>query len=178
MMKKYFKYFISAVLFVSLVAKANDDVLDLHPPVKVAYQGKEAIVLFLSNKEMVSVGTVYAISLPSLSSKAISVPSIARGKIISVFFYEKKSHNVRENEKSMFVLNEKMVDDESQFGSIYTLTRFSLNSISAGLLVQYFDSDNRDDRFINCFEGIYKVDNKRSKCKYNNYRSIINELSK
>lgn len=69
------------------------------------------------------------------------MPSIARGKIISIFFYEKKSTNVRENEKSMFVLNEKMVDDESQRGSIYTLTRFSLNPSSTGLLVQYFDSD-------------------------------------
>lgn len=169
--------FIGVMLWIPLVVNAGDGLIALYPLVKTSYQGNEIVVSFLSTGGSAPAGLIYAISLPSLASTFIRAPaSLGEGKIISVFFYERKSLDVRQNEKSMFVINERTVNDAVQHGHIYTISRFSLIPDTSGLLIKYYDSDNRDERFINCFEGVYVTDNKQSSCQYKSPQSVIKAL--
>jgi hypothetical protein len=169
--------FIGVLFLTSSLVDAGARLVELHPPVKLVYQGKEAIVSFLTS-EGASSGNVYTITLPSRKSNNINIPSLAKGKIISVFFYETKETDTNENGRSMFVLNQETVDNEFQAGSIYSVARFSLLPQSSGLMVQFFESDNQDYRFLNCFDGVYKDNKKHSSCAYKDANSIKKALDK
>ncbi|WP_349921908.1 hypothetical protein [Aeromonas veronii] len=171
------KYLTSIILLIPSLVNAGSGLVELHPPIKAMYQGKEAIVSFLAS-EGASSGNLYTISLPSRKSDNISIPSLAKGKIISVFFYETKETDAKENGRSMFVLNQETVDNEFQVGSIYSVARFSLLPQSSGLMVQFFESDNQDYRFLNCFDGVYKDSKKHSSCEYKDANSIKKALDK
>ncbi|MGL5758979.1 hypothetical protein [Plesiomonas sp.] len=171
------KYLTSIFLLFSSLVNASSGFVELHPPVKASYQGKEAIVSFLAS-EGTSSGVIYVISLPSQKSKTINIPNLAKGEVVSVFFYERKNINVKDSEKSMFVLNEEKVDNETQVGKIYSAARFSLFPQPSGLIVQFFERENQDYRFLNCFDGTYKSDNKKSSCEYKDANSIKKALNK
>ena len=154
---------------------------EMHSPVLISAEGKSAVAFFLKNnlkgkiKEHVADGEIYFMQNKPLVLGLNYVWKVEGDRIASVFFYDWNSPERKG--RSMFILTESDVSDESFEGKVYSVMELPVVVEEGGLSLVYFKGDLLDSRLQSCHEGIDLRDGSKVSCAYKDAGDIKIYLS-